>query len=259
MSDLLFYDAAKPPARPPQTDGVAFYIGGDATHIWSADEIESQPARYRLPIYVRSNPSESLAAPDVRAALAALHNIGAPRGCLVAWDTETAADPRYMTIVYTMLAAAGYKLLDYGSQDSLFGNELPVGGYYWGADWTGEAHINAGEIGTQYASDTELGVPWDLSIFKPGLPFWDARPQNPDNWTERIMQNLPIIRPGTNGNVVRTIQGLCVARDQIIVVDGKFGPQTEAAVRAIQRAAGFDPGNVDGIVGRWTWPVLMGL
>lgn len=249
MPDLLFYDAATPPVHPPQTDGVAFYIGGDAAHVWTAAEIAAAPARYRLPIYVRSNPSESLAAPDVRAALAALHNIGAPKGCLVAWDTETAADPRYMTVVYTMLTAAGYKLLDYGSQDNLFGNELPVGGYYWGADWTGEPHINAGEIGTQYANDGE----WDLSIFKSGLPFWDARP---DNWTERIMQQLPIIRQGARGNAVRTVQGLCVARDFLITVDGKFEQQTGLAVRHIQETAGI---KADGIVGPQTWPVLMGV
>ena len=54
---LRFYDAAYPPAKPPAADGVCIYIGGDTPHVWTLAEIEAQPARYRLPIFVRSNPA----------------------------------------------------------------------------------------------------------------------------------------------------------------------------------------------------------
>ena len=53
---LTFYDAAWPPARPPVADGCCIYIGGDTPHVWSLADIASQRARYRLPIFVRSNP-----------------------------------------------------------------------------------------------------------------------------------------------------------------------------------------------------------
>lgn len=251
MTDLLFYDAAKPPPAPPKTDGVAFYIGGDALHVWSKAEIAATTARYRLPIYVRSHPQGANAAADVAQAVVALHNIGAPKGCLVAWDTETAADPPYMRTVYNLITHNGYKLIDYGSQDDLFGNELPVGGYYWGADWTGESVLIATDDGTQYANDGE----YDLSIFRPGLPFWDTKPNTID-WQEAIMQQLPTVQQGATGNAVRTVQGLCVARDYPVKVDGIFGQVTELAVKAIQHEAKV---TTDGIVGAQTWPVLLGI
>lgn len=56
---------------------------------------------------------------------------------------------------------------------------------------------------------------------------------------------------------VRTVQA--VAKDkfgQDIAVDGSFGPQTEAAVKAIQ---GYFRVTVDGIVGPETWGILLGL
>lgn len=250
MSDLLFYDAAVPPPTPPKTDGVGFYIGGDALNIWTKAQIDAQPARYRLPIYVRSHPGSAVAPLDVAECIAALRNIGAPKGCLVAWDTETAADASYMATVYGLITAAGWKLIDYGSQDSLFANQLPAGGYYWGAEWTGTEHIDQGDAGTQYANDGA----WDLSIFKPGLPFWDTR--NTIDWQEAMMQQLPTIRQGMTGNAVRTVQGLCAARDFPIAVDGIFGSATALAVKAIQHEAKI---TADSIVGPRTWPVLLGI
>jgi peptidoglycan hydrolase-like protein with peptidoglycan-binding domain len=40
-----------------------------------------------------------------------------------------------------------------------------------------------------------------------------------------------------------------------VSADGKFGPQTDAAVRIYQRQHGL---TVDGIVGRQTWASLLG-
>lgn len=250
MTDLLFYDAAVPPKNPPPTDGVAFYIGGDAYNTWTKAQIDAQPARYRLPIFVRSNPQGANPAADVAQAVVALHNIGAPRGCLIAWDTETAADPAYMRTVYHLLAVNGYKLIDYGSQDNLFANELPVGGYYWGADWTGSSHLVKGDAGTQYANDGE----YDLDVFKPGLPFWDTNPI--PTWQEDIMQQLPVIHSDATGTNVETVQGLCCARGRTVTIDGIYGPITKGAVMAIQRAADI-PAN--GVVDSKTWPALLGI
>jgi peptidoglycan hydrolase-like protein with peptidoglycan-binding domain len=58
----------------------------------------------------------------------------------------------------------------------------------------------------------------------------------------------PTIRRGMMGELTKQIQGKVG-----ITVDGRFGPKTEAAVRAFQRAHGLVP---DGIVGPRTWLAL---
>jgi hypothetical protein len=59
-------------------------------------------------------------------------------------------------------------------------------------------------------------------------------------------QSRPTLRRGDRGDPVRTVQEKVGAR----VVDGIFGPMTEATVRRFQAAAGLVP---DGIVGPRTW------
>lgn len=58
----------------------------------------------------------------------------------------------------------------------------------------------------------------------------------------------PTLRRGATGTLVRAIQSKCG-----LAVDGQFGPDTEAAVRAFQRAHRLVP---DGIVGPTTWKML---
>lgn len=261
MRNLMFYDAAyPPPSEPPGMDGVAFYIGGDTPHVWTAAEIGATCVRYRLPIYVRSDPSRASAQNDASTALMQLRAIGAPRGCLVAWDTEVAADPGYMRAIFELIVGGGgYALIDYGSQSALFANELPVGGYYWGADWTGGPHVVPGDQMTQFAAVTN----YDESEAHASLPFWDTRPTTPAPTstptayqTETLMQQLPQIRQGATGAAVRTAQGLCIARGHLVIVDGIFGPATAAAIRDVQAAARI---SIDGIIGPRTWPVLLGI
>jgi peptidoglycan hydrolase-like protein with peptidoglycan-binding domain len=52
----------------------------------------------------------------------------------------------------------------------------------------------------------------------------------------------------------RTLQHLLHARNHPVVVDGIFGPNTEAAVKAFQQSNGL---GADGIVGPLTWPKLI--
>jgi hypothetical protein len=159
-----------------------------------------------------------------------------------------------MGAVYAAVTHAGYRLMDYGSQDALFGNDMPAGGYYWGADWTGSPHVDQGDAGTQYVNDPR----WDFSIFKPGLPFWDAHTNQPaPTWQEHMMQQLPTIQHGATGNAVKTVQGLCVARGYAhLAVDGDFGALTESIVQMVQAGAQI---TTDGIVGPQTWPALLGI
>ena len=65
----------------------------------------------------------------------------------------------------------------------------------------------------------------------------------------------PTVGPGATGTVVRRVQrALRRTPDLGLVVDGIFGPETEAAVVDVQKGAGLAP---DGIVGDQTWSVSL--
>jgi hypothetical protein len=177
-STLSFYDAAYPPGTPPSgADGVCGYIGGDALNVWSLADWESQQVSYRLPIFVRTDPQNADAQADVGSALDGLRAIGAPEGTLVAWDLETTADADYIGQVSALLGNANYKLIVYGSQSVVLGNNNPDD-LYWGADWTGVPHIAPGDAMTQWVT----GETYDQSLALSTLPFWDtAQPSLEDD------------------------------------------------------------------------------
>ena len=174
MGFLSFYDSAYPPANPPANmDGVCGYIGGDTPHVWDLADWKSQHVRYRLPIFVRSNfPAD--ASTDSATALSQLRYLGAPKGILVAWDTETASDASYIKSVYTLMNREGYKLIVYGSQDDVFGNQNPDG-LYWGADWTSVKGLAPGDAITQWVSFNS----YDEDTATATLPYWDLDPPKP--------------------------------------------------------------------------------
>jgi peptidoglycan hydrolase-like protein with peptidoglycan-binding domain len=64
----------------------------------------------------------------------------------------------------------------------------------------------------------------------------------------------PLVRQGDEEHPVRTLQYLLRARGHTVVVDGIFGPLTEAAVRAFQQEKHLA---VDGVVGPITWAALI--
>ena len=64
----------------------------------------------------------------------------------------------------------------------------------------------------------------------------------------------PLVRQGDEEHPVRTLQYLLRARGHTVVVDGVFGPLTEAAVRAFQQEKHLA---VDGVVGPITWAALI--
>jgi peptidoglycan hydrolase-like protein with peptidoglycan-binding domain len=65
----------------------------------------------------------------------------------------------------------------------------------------------------------------------------------------------PVTKPGAKGERVFAIQYLLNARIAAgLAVDGKYGPKTEAAVKAFQKKVKI---HVDGIVGPVTWPKLI--
>ena len=68
------------------------------------------------------------------------------------------------------------------------------------------------------------------------------------------VQPWPLVRQGDRNHPVRTLQRLLRQHGHTVVVDGIFGPKTDAAVRAFQTAAHL---TVDGIVGPQTWGALI--
>ena len=56
----------------------------------------------------------------------------------------------------------------------------------------------------------------------------------------------PVVKTGSSEHPIKTLQYLLRARGHSAVVDGVFGPQTEAAVKAFQASQGL---TADGIVG----------
>jgi peptidoglycan hydrolase-like protein with peptidoglycan-binding domain len=64
----------------------------------------------------------------------------------------------------------------------------------------------------------------------------------------------PVVKNGSTGHPIKTLQYLLRARGQNVVVDGLFGPRTEAAVQAFQTSQGLA---ADGIVGPMTWAALV--
>jgi Putative peptidoglycan binding domain len=101
-----------------------------------------------------------------------------------------------------------------------------------------------------YTADYDLSYVLDDSW--PDIPPAPPAP----NWTEKMIQVLPNVRPGDIGVYVKRVQGLCTADGRVLVIDGIYGPNTQAAVKNIQSAAGI---RIDGIVGPQTWPVLLGV
>lgn len=87
-------------------------------------------------------------------------------------------------------------------------------------------------------------------------PVPKSQPTQPasTDWFGAIVTSLPTIKRGATGGHVRTVQGLLQARGQSIVIDGEFGPDTDARVKAFQSAAKITK---DGVVGATTWRRLI--
>jgi peptidoglycan hydrolase-like protein with peptidoglycan-binding domain len=68
------------------------------------------------------------------------------------------------------------------------------------------------------------------------------------------IQPWPIVASGARNHPVLTLQHLLRAHGKSVVVDGIFGPATEAAVRQFQTSRGLA---ADGVVGPHTWLALI--
>lgn len=165
------YDAAFPnPAVDPNVDGCLVYIGGDTPHVWTDAEIAAGHGRYRVPVYVRSNPQNADPIGDAGQAIAWLDAHSVPKGVVVVLDLETAVDPAYVLAFGNRLHQAGYLVWPYGSKSTLFKNPALDG--YFVADYTQVEHQFNGTVMTQWSDansnydledTTVLSALWDYS------------------------------------------------------------------------------------------------
>lgn len=73
-------------------------------------------------------------------------------------------------------------------------------------------------------------------------------------WTLLLSRgSTPRLRRGSTGEAVARVQRALVAQDVPVSVDGRFGADTERAVRTLQTQLGM---TADGIVGPGTWRLL---
>lgn len=70
-----------------------------------------------------------------------------------------------------------------------------------------------------------------------------------------ISLQVPVLREGAQGLDVSTAQGLLNARGFDVKIDGDFGPYTDKATRAMQKA--FKAEHVDGVWGPETWTIAL--
>ncbi len=102
----------------------------------------------------------------------------------------------------------------------------------------------------------------DKTIIGYGHPRYDAEPKK--NTTKPSVKtctvSMPIIREGSSGSAVKTLQRLLRQLDyvgndgKLLKVDGKFGPSTKAALIRWQKK---HLGGADGICGVKTWTKLL--
>ena len=103
----------------------------------------------------------------------------------------------------------------------------------------------------------------DKTIIGYGHPRYDEEPKKTvTKEVKNVNIEMPILRKGSSGNAVKTLQRLLrqlqyVNTDgkTLLIVDGDFGSNTEAAVKRYQKNRGAK--NPDGIVGEWTWNKLL--
>lgn len=163
------------PVSPPQvmTDIVFIYAGGDTPHVFTDAEIEAQPARYRMPGWVRSDPQSVDPTSDANDFITWLKAHKVPTGVCVALDLETAIDTTYVNAFNSALMIAGYKLIKYGSLSTIFDNPKTSGGT-WVADPTGNPHMDT--EGDTVATQWVFANGYDLSevLDNTQLPLWDT-------------------------------------------------------------------------------------
>lgn len=247
-------DCAFPNDNGPETDIQLLYCGGDTPHVWTTAEIDALDEKMYLPTWVRSDPGNYNGETEGNEFVNWLHANKVPNKITVVLDLETAIDAAYVNAFNNTLAKFSFYTMKYGSKDFIFSNPKTSGGTFV-ADPTQTPHmVTEGDtVATQYAFDGT----YDLSWVSQTVKVWDKSGKGnppPQNWTEKMINNLAEIAEGSTGQIVRNAQGLLNAHIGGLTIDGDFGPLTKSAV---QRFQGAEHISVDGIIGQNTWTQLV--
>lgn len=78
--------------------------------------------------------------------------------------------------------------------------------------------------------------------------------KTPTETAKTVSINLPILKRGSRGEAVRSLQMLLNAKGAAISVDGSFGSATDKALREFQESRDLD---IDGSCGAETWTALL--
>lgn len=116
------------------------------------------------------------------------------------------------------------------------------------------AHASSGN-GPDGRSTSNYDSTASWRIAEIGIDPTPPKPSQPSTG-KKLGDKMPTIKRGNKGSRVKMLQGLLIAWGHKISVDGVFGPETEAALRAFQ---GKYAKPVDGIAGPITWNALLGL
>lgn len=110
----------------------------------------------------------------------------------------------------------------------------------------------------------QLDVAYINAVLRPASP---TVPAEPGDWTEELVQALPVVRLGHHDSTtVKTVQAI-VNRDlghETLLEDGKWGPKTDVGVRrwqverSVPNSVKAD-GKGDGIFGRACWTFALDL
>ena len=108
------------------------------------------------------------------------------------------------------------------------------------------------------ASKASARINGDPDTFKSQVKYYwaiDARKHNSAKERDTVNIELPILKQGTSGAPVKTLQQLLNAKGYNCgTVDGSFGAKTLSAVKKFQTAKGL---TADGYVGKDTWTALL--
>lgn len=93
-------------------------------------------------------------------------------------------------------------------------------------------------------------------VEKSGAKFKSpVEPQKtPTESAKTVSINLPILKRGSRGEAVRSLQTLLNAKGASLEVDGSFGSATDKALREFQESRDLD---IDGFCGTETWTALL--
>lgn len=137
---------------------------------------------------------------------------------------------------------SGLAVLKYTSMDAILTESAFVDNKTDIQDWDEDHELK--KLGEAYAK----AAAEYLSL--PAKKASTTKPTATETKTETVTVKLNVLKKGSEGESVKALQRLLN-----VTIDGDFGSETDAAVRAYQKKVGI---GIDGIVGQQTWNKLLG-